>query len=41
MKKTVVTNIKNKIANGELEKTYKNTGDFKLTMPVSSVQRII
>ena len=33
MKKTVVTNIKNKIANGELEKTYKNTGDFKLTMP--------
>ena len=33
MKKTVVANIKNKIANGELERTYKNTGDFKLTMP--------
>ena len=33
MKKTVVANIKNKIANGELEKAYKNTGDFKLTMP--------
>ena len=33
MKKIVVANIKNKIENGELEKTYKNTGDFKLTMP--------
>ena len=33
MKKTVVANIKNRIENGELEKTYKNTGDFKLTMP--------
>lgn len=29
MKKVVVANIKNKIENGELEKTYKNTGDFK------------
>ena len=33
MKKIVVANIKNRIENGELEKTYKNTGDFKLTMP--------
>ena len=33
MRKDVIANIKTKIENGELEKTYKNTGDFKLTMP--------